>query len=213
MQIVKRAIVAAAMACLFVPAAARAWSVTGQVVCGDSTAGVQGVEVTIGYWGHPEYTSYTGTTDANGIFSIAVPDALTDASVHLVYGNYTADLGPIAISNYSLGSFSIPGDWCAPPPPPPPACTQLETIREGSFCVSKPFGSPKTECGAFGLVPIGSNDLSGGLSTTATMSANLALVKSANCYNVYLDVTQGDLLNAPYSQAISHVTYCACPPE
>jgi hypothetical protein len=217
MRTVKQAALAAALVCLMAPGAARAWAVTGAVVCGDSAVGVQGVQVTIGYWGHPDYTSYTGSTDATGIFSIPVPDALTDASVNLVFGTYTADYGPVPVSNYSIGSFSIPADWCAPPPPPPPppppTCPALEIIKEGAFCLSKPFGSPKAECSAFGLQPVASDDLQGGLSTPATTTASLALVKAGLCYNLYLGVTQGETLNAPYNQGISHVTYCNCPSE
>jgi hypothetical protein len=216
MQTMKRAIVAAAMACLVAPGVAWAWPVTGSVVCGDTTAGVQGVEVTIGYAGHPDYQSYTGVTDASGLFSIPVPDALTDASVHLVYGNFSSDFSAVITLGVPIGPFSIPGDWCAPPPPPPPpppACPALEIIQEGAFCLSKPFGSPKSECSAFGLQPSGSDEVAGGSSFTSTASANLALVKAANCYNLYLNVTQGETLSAPYGQAISHVTYCNCPTE
>jgi hypothetical protein len=103
---------------------------------------------------------------------------------------------------------------------PPDTCEELDGLVEGAYC-SKP-GNPGSECGRWGLTPFGKDDNLSGQVFTATMDAAVALVKSGagECtgqgesgYNLYIGVNEGDLLETPYGQDISHVTYCVCPKE
>jgi hypothetical protein len=104
---------------------------------------------------------------------------------------------------------------------PTGSTSQVATVAAtGILCADKPFGSPESECGHFGLTPSGKDDNLSGLTTTATQSASVAIVKSGtkgcdkggSAYRVYTGVSQGDTLETPAGQAISHVTYCTGTP-
>ena len=99
--------------------------------------------------------------------------------------------------------------------------TLPEAFAGPLVCRERPFGSPSSECGFFGLNPQG-GDAGGGASQLATESAALAIVKdgSVGCgggsqaYRFYSPVSVGNILqqpNFPNGGDISHVTYCACP--
>lgn len=137
MRTVKKAIAVAAMTFVMGTGAAWAWDVQGTVVCGDTTIGVQGVQVTIGYADHPDFTSYSGVTNSSGLFDIVVPDALIDASVALVFGSYSAVQSAVIQTGVPIGPYSIPADLCgAPPPPPPPLATAVLTGDCAGFTLS-----------------------------------------------------------------------------
>ena len=85
---------------------------------------------------------------------------------------------------------------------------------EGLYCPPSSLGNGENECAAFGLAYLSKDDNLSGSSVDATTDADVALVKAGQCYNVYVGVTDGDLLTRPPErrQGISHVTYCSCPP-
>jgi hypothetical protein len=93
-------------------------------------------------------------------------------------------------------------------------------VEAGSQCLPV-LGNEGSECGHFGLNPIGKDDGLTGLQHTATMDAYVAIVKSGkgscgqqeNSYNVIVGVQAGDTLDTPFDQNISHVTYCECPSD
>jgi hypothetical protein len=146
MRTVERAIAVAVLTFVMGTGAALAWDVHGSVVCGGTTLGVPGVNVTIGYAGHPDFTSYSGVTDASGIFDIVVPDALTNADVTLVLDSFTTIFQSIPIViGVPIGPFSIPIDVCGGPPPPPPGlgsagitgdCAGFTVSVSGTLCGS-----------------------------------------------------------------------------
>jgi hypothetical protein len=219
MRTVKRVIAAIAFVFLMGSGNALAWTVTGRVVCGESNAGVQGVKVTIAYAGHPDYTSYSDSTDANGYFGIGVPDALTDAEVTLVFGTYTAGYSATVTPGGSIGPFSIPGDWCGTGGG---ECT--DSVSASVFC-HKPFGGGgDNECRAIlpgsVSIPPGEGSFSSN-AVIASTSAAFAVVKSGSgscpggqsTYNVIVGVVGGEtVLTSGTIQAVSHITYCDCPP-
>lgn len=213
MRRLKQAVLAMSLAFSMV-GTARAWDVTGSVVCGDTTIGVQGVEVYIGYAGRPDWTFYNTLTNESGWFGVGVPDALTSADVYLLYGgNMTVSYSVAIQPGVPIGPFQLPADWCAPPPPPPPGCPELSQLTEGTFCTK--LTDPISECAYLGLEPMGKDDGLSGRTFTSTMNADAALVKAGGCYNLFVGVAVGDVLSAPpeYNKGISHVTYCSCPPQ
>jgi hypothetical protein len=95
-------------------------------------------------------------------------------------------------------------------------------VEAGLLCTPQPLGNPGAECGHFGLDAVdGKIEVSSGTTVTATRDAYVAIVKAGNApcgagssaYNVYVNVSVGDTLEAPAHQDISHVTYCACPAQ
>jgi len=96
---------------------------------------------------------------------------------------------------------------------------QVAPPTEGLLCTDHPLTNPGAECGYFGLVPSGKDDNLSGLTWVATQDAYVAVVKSGthgcgpgnSAYNIYVNVTAGEVLSTPVDQAISHVTYCECP--
>jgi hypothetical protein len=98
-----------------------------------------------------------------------------------------------------------------------PVC-EVVVEAQDVFCTDKPLGNPGDECAEFGLVPAGKDDDLTGLTFTATMDAYVAIVKSGNhgcspgesAYRIYVNVHEGDSLQTPADQNISHVTYCDC---
>ena len=96
----------------------------------------------------------------------------------------------------------------------------VKVLPQDSYCTDKPLGNPTDECANFGLLPSGKDDSLSGLSFVATQNAYVAIVKSGTkgcpnkgdaAYRIYVNVTKGQTLLTPYTQGISHVTYCACP--
>lgn len=123
-----------------------------------------------------------------------------------------ASVGETSLHNGAefVGDWSCDGGACV-----------LDEELAGSFCPGAPLTNPTAECAYFGLVNVG-KDATGfsGTTASATMSAPLALVKAANCYNVILGVSSGDALASPpgagpqgQTQDISHITYCDCPEQ
>lgn len=108
-----------------------------------------------------------------------------------------------------------------PTPRPSPTATPVPcNVPAGSpiICHS-PYGSPENECAAFGLAYKGKDDDADGSFHTASMSADLAIVKDGrgpcengkNAYRTYKDVFSGQTLSKPQGAGdISHVTYCKC---
>lgn len=113
--------------------------------------------------------------------------------------------------NFSKAVIEVNASSCATGQ----GCEAVSGIQEGSFCLPSPIGRPKAECAYFGvpgLSVLDKNDGLSGYSTASTNAAAVALVKSGNCYNVYTNVTVGEVLSSPQGAgAISHVTYCGCP--
>lgn len=206
----KTRIAAAALTWLLGAGAAWACDVQGSVVCAGTTDGIGGV--TVGFtrngW------TYQAVTDASGTFAVTLPyyDVTSDVSLDFGAGPVPYQTVFIPYGTPSvLAPFEVDVPGCAPPPPPPPVCTA--ELTEGSFCPSASLGNPKSECKYFGLVPTYKEDNLSGATYAATTDADLAIVKAGSCYSVYVGVTAGEVLAAPYSQGISHVTYCSCPPE
>lgn len=186
---------------------ASATPVSGQVVCKGTDVGVS--NVTVAFERDPDWRE--GATDATGSFVVLVPYVDGISNVWLDTGSGIFLYGPVDIASQPF-TFEVEVPGCTPPPPPPPpSCPELEELTEGPFCLSKPLGNPKRECGALGLVPVYKDDNLSGVSYPASTAADVALVKSGNCYNLVIGVAQGEPLSQPYAQSISHVTYCACP--
>lgn len=221
MRMVKSGVLAAAAACLMgISTAAWAVDVQGSVVCAGTSTGIPDVGATFTQGGF----TYTAWTDANGVFNFHIYGdggslGTWGATLDLTAAGGPADasMGDVYIgwgTPFILAPFEVDVEGCAPPPPPPPpSCPELDGITEGAFCPASPLGNPKAECAYFGLVPSYKEDNLSGPTHTATTDADLAIVKAGSCYNVYAGVTEGDTLAAPFTQGISHVTYCDCPPE
>jgi hypothetical protein len=192
---------------------ARACDVFGSILCeNDTTKGVSGVSVVVASEQDPNYFR-TAVSDTAGSFFLHVGAANTWYDVNLILGTthdiYCDPVGtairmqPILVSD--------PVQCPAPPPPPPPACTPtMPTGVVFPYCPARPLGNPKAECDFFGLTVLDKTDF-GGPTVVAAQTAPLALVKAGSCYDVAFDVVAGEtVLTAPFSQAISHVTYCTC---
>ncbi len=210
MSKMKVGLLAVAVACLLgTSTAAWACNVYGSIVCkSDSAVGVSGVDVILTQV--PEGTVYSTTSSADGTFYLHVNTANRAYDVNLD-GQVFCDASgtPIYMDAIQVDdALQCPGE-----PPPPPAC--VPTIPTGvtfPYCPAHPLGNPKSECSLFGLVVLDQQDTAGGSSVVASTTAALALVKAGGCYDVFLNVVADQtLLTAPFTQGISHVTYCTCP--
>ncbi len=94
------------------------------------------------------------------------------------------------------------------------------SVTPGAYCIeTNTMGNPGDECAHFGLVPQGKDDNLGGLTFPASQDAYVAIVKTGNggcgqgesAYDVFVNVEAGEWLGTSNGQAISHITYCACP--
>jgi hypothetical protein len=191
---------------------ARACHVSGTIVCqNDTSKGVSGVEVTL--TSYVEAVGTASTTD--GTWATQVNFTNMDYVLNLDGKTYTCDANgdPIVVGEIQVDDPVQCGEPPPPPPPPPPACTpKMPTGVVFPYCPARPLGNPKAECDLFGLAVLDKTDISGGgKSILAADSAVLALVKAGGCYDVFLNVIKDQtVLTAPFSQGISHVTYCTC---
>lgn len=121
-------------------------------------------------------------------------------------------------------STPSPRPTMTPSPSPTPTEPPKECyIPSGvPLLCSAPFGSPESECGAFGLAVIGKDDNLDDAFHRASRSADLAIVKDGRgpcphgktAYRTYKWVSTGDILWKPLGAGdISHITYCSCPSE
>ncbi len=216
MRKVKLGFVVAAFAALVgAGSVARASDVQGTVVCAGTGLPVADVQVTLAYGA----SVFSGLTGADGVFNIHVTPiyvtyALTIAgspagSFYVGFGlNPTPWLldGDPGVDGIQPFAADIPG--CSPPPPV--ECEALAGLSDGSFCRDHPLGNPKAECGYFGVVALDKDDDIASQTTPSEYDAALAIVKTGNCYNYYVDVTVGEILSSPSTSNISHVTYCSC---
>jgi hypothetical protein len=202
--------VATAICLMGTATVASACPITGKVVCTGTTIPADGVDVIFtGYAGGGTGMTFSDITDQNGIFV-----------THLYGGEYTVNLDPAATISCN-GTNETGIDLTASPfeadgPNCPPVNQCVPTMPTGvtfPFCPARPLGNPKAECALFGLVVADKTEISGGPSSvTAAVTAPLALVKAGGCYDVFLNVVQGETpITAPFTQGISHVTYCTCP--
>jgi hypothetical protein len=198
-----------------------AWAceVHGSVVCqSDPAVGISGVQVTFTLLADPN-VQYSATSGSDGTFGTAV-GYLGAFDVNLIAGTddivcaidpSTGSGGPIYMDAIQVDDPVLcPGP---PPPPPPPACTVTPPAGiTFPYCPARPLGNPKAECGLFKLDVLDKVDASLGASTFASQTAAVAIVKAGGCYAAFYGVVKDvTLLSAPYTQGISHVTYCACP--
>jgi hypothetical protein len=219
MRIVKMTLGIATLAALLGAGIASATEVRGTLVCAnDSTKGLPGVALTF----TQGTFSIPSTTDAVGAFGFRIygDDPVAVPGLWNVTADLSALGGPAnaaiatdvyieyAFPFYQLAPIAVDLPWCGTPPPPP-ECPELDSIQEGPICIS--LGNPRSECGYFGLVAVDKDDNTSGNTWVASTTAAVALVKAGGCYNVYKDVEEGDILSKPYTQGISHVTYCGCP--
>jgi hypothetical protein len=134
----------------------------------------------------------------------------------------TLPSGYIEIVSASVGSVTLhnPGEYtgtydCGGVPPS--ECPIQ--VTPGGLCTDKPLTNPEAECASLGLTLLGKDDNLTGTTFVATMDAYVAIVKGGTqpcgpgnaAYNIVVGVSTGDILAAPSTQNISHVTYCACP--
>jgi hypothetical protein len=208
------------MFCLMGTSKASAWGVEGSVVCEGTAEPVANVQLTFtqGAFSYP-----AGPTDASGLLAFHINGGEGDIGLWGVTLNLTGAGGPASVViapvyidgppaygvPYVIAPIEVDASLVPACAPPPPACPELEGVTDGqTVCLN--LGNPRSECAYFGLVPAGKDDGLSGSSFAATKNADLALVKAAGCYKVFLDVTAGDTLTPPGTQAISHVTYCTC---
>lgn len=207
MRKVALAFLAAAIGIIGTASVASACDVTGKVVCTGTTIPADDVNVVLtGVLNGSEGTVYSDLTDQNGIFFM-----------HVGGGNFLVNLDPnltLVCTGPTIDLTATPFEADGPNCPPVNQCTP--TVPEGvtfPFCPARPIGNPKAECEFFGLVVVDKTDVSnGGLSLLASTTAPLALVKAGGCYSMFQNVVKDQtLLTAPFTQGISHVTYCTCP--
>jgi len=165
-------------------------------------------------------------TWSGGTFGPTAPDKSSGNVWHYNVFLPSGEIDILSASVTTAGGMMVslhnPGEYagnylCGPEVPECPIVVEPADV----FCSDQPLGNPDAECGFFGLIPDGKDDNLSGLTFTATMDAYVAIVKSgtrgcgpgSSAYRVYVNVSAGDLLSTPVDQGISHVTYCACPPE
>ncbi len=107
---------------------------------------------------------------------------------------------------------------------------RVEVASQSPYCTDQPLGNPKAECDAFGLDVLAKWERPAngnwGTSYPSPIDALLAIVKTGtggcgpgqSSYAVYANVQEGDILATPVygegqQQAISHITFCACPAD
>jgi hypothetical protein len=189
-----------------------AWAcdVLGTVACvSDPSKPVNGVAVTLDAVYYDDVTLISGAGGTAGAFSYHVNGdswTVSPGSQTFACTAEQAALGPIVLHPILVDDPvqcpEIP--VCTPTPP---------TGVVFPYCPARPIGNPKSECALFGLAVLDKNDFasSAGLSTVATDTAPVALVKAAGCYSVFYNVVKDvTVLTAPGTNAISHVTYCTC---
>lgn len=205
MQPVKTGLLVAAVVCLLGTSTATwACDVNGKIVCDtDPTVGVSGIQVV-----------FTSPADAttNWVGETVSVTSGADGSFHTSVNGWEQTYGVnLSSAEYYCGSTSpsiyvdpivVSSNDC----PGTPACVPVIPVQF-PYCPARPLGNPKAECEFFGLTVLDKVD---GVSTNATMTADLALIKAGGCYSVEVGVTIGEPLTSPSEQAISHVTYCVC---
>ena len=199
---------------------ASACDVYGSIVCkNDPAIGVSGIEVTVALSEIPQISVST-VSGTDGTFATHVNYVGYWYDVNIIPG--TQDGFCWAPDDATPGSpiYLDPVQIddpvkCPAPPPPPPTCTVTPPADIAfPYCPSKPIGSAVKECALFNLPVLDKVDASLGLSTVATQTAPVAIVKAGGCYSAFLNVVKDEtVLSAPFRQGISHVTYCACPPQ
>jgi hypothetical protein len=140
---------------------------------------------------------------------------LPSGEIEILSAKTTTSTGAVVTlhnpSEYS-GTYECGGEVDACP---------IVVVPEAVYCTEEALGNPGAECAEFGLLPQGKDDNLNGLTFVATQDAYVAIVKSGNhgcapgesAYQVYVNVSAGDVLATPADQSISHVTYCACPTD
>lgn len=214
MRSVKYGMYLAAMVCLMGARAAWACDVSGVVVCEGTNTPVEGVVLTFSESG----TSIDApATDAGGAFTVGLWGAMWDVSLGstLLTSVWVVDVNgaPVTLAD----PIEVPASLVPECAPPPPACeATLATADRFTTGDGRPLGSPTSECSyvAPGSVPVGEGFDGTLAAPLASMDAAIAIVKSGrNFYAVTTNVSQGDALLLPDTKnAVSHVTYCSCPP-
>lgn len=196
------------------PSVAWACPVLGTVVCEGTDQPVEGVVLTFTEGGTSRDAP---ATDAGGDFTLDLwgadwdvylgSDLLTTVTVWDINGQPWTLADPIEVPASLVPECGSQ-----------PGCV-LTGVTEGPFTTEdgRPIGNPDAECDS---VASGSVSIGGGFNGTleaplASMDAAFAIVKSGrNFYSVTVDVQEGDALILPDTKnAVSHVTYCSCPPE
>lgn len=214
----KRTLLAAAVLLLGGAGAAWACPVSGSIVCkNDPAVGVSGVNISFTLVSDPNAAA-NASSGTDGTFSTYL-SWVGWYDVNLIAGspNVECAIDPKTGTGAPIHLDAIlvddPVKCPQPPPPPPPGCTVTPPAGIAfPYCPARPLGTAKAECGLFNLAALGKDDLSGGgRTTTATLTAPVAIVKAGGCYQVFYDVVADEtLLTAPFQQGISHVTYCTC---
>jgi hypothetical protein len=173
------------------------------------------------FWGGSTPPDLVGTSN-QGPFT-AAPEKNSGNVWHY---NVTLSSGEVEVYSASVGSVTLhnPGEYsgnyaCGPENPSCPV-----SVTAGAFCASpSTLGNPGAECSSLGLDwTSGKDDNLSGASFAATETAYVAIVKGGNgntcpngesSYNVYVNVTVGDILTTGNGTGVSHVTYCACPAQ
>jgi hypothetical protein len=203
----------AALACFAgTTTVARASDVQGSVVCAGTGAPIGGVAVALAYGG----AVFTGSTNPDGIFNVHVFPIEVSYSLSFdgapPVGTFWIGLGlnptPWLLDGdpalAGVQPFEVDAPGCAPPPTCEPVFPPYWDVP---YCPDRPIGNPRAECGLFGLTVLDKDE---GAVSSASVAADLALVKAGPCYAAYLGVAAGDPLSSPTGSAVSHVTYCVC---
>lgn len=215
MRSVKFGMYLAAMVCLMGARAAWACDVSGVVVCEGTNTPVEGVVLT---FSDGEASPIDApATDAGGAFMVGLWGATWNISLGTTLLTtvevFDINGAPVTLAN----PIEIPAALSPQCAPPPPAC-DVSGVTAGTFATSDghPLGNPTAECAyvAPGSVPVGEGFEGSLAAPLASMDAAIAIVKSGrNYYAVSLNVHEGDALTLPDTKnAVSHVTYCSCPP-
>jgi uncharacterized protein (TIGR03382 family) len=205
----------AAIVCLMGARAAWACDVSGVVVCEGTNTPVEGVVLT--FSDGEALPIDAPATDAGGAFTVGLWGAIWNVSLGstplTTVEVFDINGAPVTLAD----PIEVPAALVPQCAPPTPAC-DVSGVTAGPFATTDghPLGSPTAECAyvAAGSVPVGEG-FDGSLDAPlASMDAAIAIVKSGrNYYAVSLNVHEGDALTLPATKnAVSHVTYCSCPP-
>jgi hypothetical protein len=224
----------AALAVMFVPAAAWSCDVAGRVVCARASATdpvipLANVQLTFtdGYKTYPNQWAPLPPTDASGAYAFRIDGSgivpgywtvtlnlsqLGGSSSLVLPQVYIPDLYPAVsvLPDFEVSATDLP--MCGPSQS---AC-DLTGVPQGALaCEDRPWGNPRSECARFGnFVPVGDGWTVDGQTIRATIAADFAIVKAGRaCYAVTQNVSAGDSLAIPLAYGISHVTYCGCPAQ
>lgn len=151
----------------------------------------------------------TGNTGNVWHFNVILPSGYIDISGATV----TTSTGAV-VTLHNPGEYA--GDYQC-------QCEEIAgcpvAVSDATICTDQPLGNPDAECASIGLVLIGKDDNVTCTTFASTKDAYAALIKSgsggcspgSSAYRIEADVSVGQILVSPSDQAISHVTYCACP--